>query len=65
MSVSVLTHSFKKLDKDMVKGNEYRIYINPKNPSSFVLNKKVGIKNVMCMIFGVMCIFVGLSALFV
>ena len=59
------TYSFKKLDKDMVKGNEYRIYINPKNPSSFVLNKKVGIKNVMCMMFGVMCIFVGLSALFV
>lgn len=49
----------------MVKGNEYRIYINPKNPSSFVLNKKAGIKNVLCMIFGVMCIFVGLSALFV
>ena len=59
------TYSFKKLDKDMVKGNEYRIYINPKNPSSLVLNKKVGIKNVLCMMFGVMCIFIGLSALFI
>ena len=51
------TYSFKKLDKDMVKGNEYRIYINPKNPSSFVLNKKVGIKNVLCMIFIVIVFF--------
>ncbi|MEO2186766.1 hypothetical protein ABGV35_00020 [[Clostridium] innocuum] len=59
------TYSFKKLDKEMVKGNEYHIYINPKNPSSFVLNKRVGIKNVLCLMFGIMCIFIGLSALFV
>ncbi|MDV9464903.1 hypothetical protein RZ832_000395 [Clostridioides difficile] len=59
------TYSFKKLDKEMVKGNEYQIYINPQIPSSFVLNKRVGIKNVLCLMFGIMCIFIGLSALFV
>ena len=59
------TYSFKKVDKEMVKGKDYRIYIDPNRPSSFVLQKSMGAKNILCVLFGMLCIFVGLSALFV
>lgn len=59
------TYSLHKLEQEMVKGNEYQIYINPQTPSMFVLEKRIEIKNILHLLFGILCIFTGLYALMI
>lgn len=55
--------SFRLLDKEMNKGEEYTIYVDPDMPSVYVLEKRVRIRNILILIFGICCICIGLYGL--
>ncbi len=55
--------SCKLLDKEMVRGKEYIIYVDPKTPSVFILEKRIGVILVLQLLFGISCICIGLYGL--
>ena len=59
------TYPLSLLEKRMKPGEEYTIYIDPKKPTNFLLQKRVGAGYVLFFLFGILIIFVGLSALMV
>lgn len=59
---SAQASSRRKLD-GMIRGGTYTIYVDPKHPASFVLDKKIKFGDVMLLLFGVLCIMVGAMAL--
>lgn len=52
--------SYKQLTQNMVKGNTYPIYINPKCPGIYILSKKIKIGTILCLLFGIMFLIVGI-----
>lgn len=60
---SAQTYSYNLLDKKMTKGEEYTIYVDPNIPSVFILEKRVHLKNILMLLFGILCICIGLYAL--
>jgi len=59
------TYPLSLLEKRMKPGEEYTIYIDPKKPTNFLLQKQVGAGYILFFLFGILIIFVGLSALMV
>ena len=59
------TYPLSLLEKRMKPGEEYTIYIDPKKPTNFLLQKRVGAGYILFFLFGILIIFVGLSALMV
>lgn len=62
-SQSSVPCSGRLLDNEMSKGEEYTIYVDPDMPSVFVLEKRVRVRNILIMIFGILCICAGLYGL--
>lgn len=55
--------SLQLLDKEMVQGEMYTIYVNERHPNVFVLKKKVRFSDVMLLFFGVLCLLVAFWSL--
>lgn len=46
------TVSYKRLNKNMMQGNVYNIYVDPKHPAVFILTKKINVVTIISIIFG-------------
>ena len=53
------TYPLSLLEKRMKPGEEYTIYIDPKKPTNFLLQKRVGAGYILFFLFGILIIFVG------
>ena len=57
------TISYKLLTQNMRKGETYNIYVDPKHPSVFILQKKMKAGSIIAVIFGIMFFSSGLTTL--
>lgn len=53
--------SKRKLDKKFQIGEEYEIYIDPREPNSFLTNKRIGISWLFWVLLGLLFLFVAFS----
>ena len=51
------------LEKEMVVGQTVTVYVEPTHPKNVILRRRVGMKNVLMMIFGLCCFAIGVMAL--
>lgn len=51
--------SKRKLEKKFQIGEEYEIYIDPKEPNSLLINRRIGISWLFCMLLGMLLLFIA------
>lgn len=57
------TVSYKLLTQKMRNGQTYNIYVDPKHPAVFILQKKIKVSSILTVIFGIMFFSTGIIAL--
>ena len=57
------TISYKLLTQNMRKGETYNIYVDPRHPSVFILQKKIKVGSIIAVIFGIMFFSSGITTL--
>ena len=57
------TVSYKLLTQKMRNGQTYNIYVDPKHPAVFILQKKIKVSSIVTVIFGIMFFSTGIIAL--
>jgi len=55
--------SYKLLTQNMRNGETYSIYIDPKHPAVFILQKKIKVSSIIAVIFGIMFFLAGITTL--
>ena len=55
--------SYKQLNKNMIEGNVYCLYIDPKHPAIFIFSRKINVSSVIAIIFGILFFIAGISML--
>lgn len=51
------------LEKEMVVGQTVTVYVEPSHPKNVILKRRIGIKNVLMMVFELCCFAIGVMAL--
>lgn len=57
------TVSYKLLTQKMRNGQTYNIYVDPKHPAVFILQKKIKVSSILTVIFGIMFFSTGIMTL--
>lgn len=55
--------SYKLLTQKMRNGETYSIYVDPKHPAVFILQKKIKVSSIITVIFGIMFFLFGIATL--
>ena len=55
--------SYKLLMQNMRNGETYSIYVDPKHPAVFILQKKIKVSSILAIIFGIMFFSFGITML--
>ena len=57
------TISYKLLTQNMRKGETYNIYVDPRHPSVFILQKKIKVSAIITVVFGIIFFSSGIATL--
>lgn len=55
--------SYKLLTQNMRNGETYSIYVDPKHPAVFILQKKIKVSSIITVVFGIMFFSSGIATL--
>ena len=55
--------SYKLLTQNMRNGETYSIYVDPKHPAVFILQKKIKVSSIITVVFGIMFFSTGIITL--
>ena len=55
--------SYKLLTQNMRDGETYSIYVDPKHPAVFILQKKIKVSSIITVVFGIMFFSSGIATL--
>lgn len=55
--------SYKLLTQNMRNGGTYSIYVDPKHPAVFILQKKIKVSSIITVVFGIMFFSSGIATL--